>query len=681
MSNNNKESLTAFHSKMNSAGYEHTGSMKNIHTGAIAHTYHNKMAKNGYIAHIKDGKVHHSETYKGKFPDYHKLKNNPTPVADETSDDDHHEDKVTAQHRKVDSAHEASRNAQRKKMNESSSSFEIGVVHHKSDRDGVRYHFIPKDEQKNGKHSGLGWDETGAAGRSYKKPTRWSVKHSGEWKVTSHEEIPSHIKKHMGMVDETIDIQAFQKRQLSKAGKMDKNVREELIAEVSRKTLAAIVKKSHTDEKELKACRANKEKTIKEALFSFEKKHQRIGNRSGSTHRVTVKHTPTGAKHTFDVTAPTDHHAVKHVISHMRVHPSALRVQNVQHLYDDMNESVTGRVHAALQHGAAKTHLAGLSTPDNLSTGPAGMITPLAYGAAHAVDHLTGGRISGAVHRASARFRKEGLIVQEVSNDLKNRYLDKAVSAQKKAFRKPADTHNLTSKGRLKKSWTDSDEYKNRQEKFEKRRSIIQKTSKEVRGKKQYSDMSVNEARMTKAEYNHKKLFEPQTPGAHPFAVEHGGSAYMPSGKESHHAPSGEHAREYIYGRHHLYDRVWRLKDSGKIIHDRDMKHADTKNEDMNTIPGAGNKKKLLLKEKPSTAPDKGDASKKSSALPPPEEEAAAAAAGAKDPNTAKAPKSKTSENVKSCIKMSGRKEKIDTQPSYNPLITAGSAGGGNFSQ
>jgi len=203
--------------------------------------------------------------------------------------------------------------------------------------------------------------------------------------------------------------------------------------------------------------------TINEGWF-FGNSYKRIGNK-GATHRITVKHVPTGKKHTFDVTAPTDRHAWDHVNRHFhggRRGDSLAHVRTV-HLHEDLKESAplrhepksvwpadkkkkpvptpkkkpirtqnddvedekhsnmnemsirqaAGHVHAALQHGAAKAHLAGLSTPDNLSSGPGGMATPFAYGAAHAADHLTGGRISGAVRGAvnsvRSRFKHEDL--------------------------------------------------------------------------------------------------------------------------------------------------------------------------------------------------------------------------------------------------------------------------------
>ena len=119
---------------------------------------------------------------------------------------------------------------------------------------------------------------------------------------------------------------------------------------------------------------------------------------SGGTHneaRITYKH----AKHGVDYN--------KWVRSRMKAGPA----NHSGHVEKDgpVNESIVKRVHDAIQHGAAKTHLAGLSGPENLSTGPGGMAVPAAYGAAHAVDHLTGGRISGAIKKIGSKLRREDL--------------------------------------------------------------------------------------------------------------------------------------------------------------------------------------------------------------------------------------------------------------------------------
>lgn len=117
---------------------------------------------------------------------------------------------------------------------------------------------------------------------------------------------------------------------------------------------------------------------------------------SGGTHneaRITYKH----AKHGVDYN--------KWVRSRMK--PGPANHSGNAEKDGPVNESIVSKVHAAIQHGAAKTHLAGLSGPENLSTGPGGMAVPAAYGAAHAVDHLTGGRISGAIDKIRSKFRKE----------------------------------------------------------------------------------------------------------------------------------------------------------------------------------------------------------------------------------------------------------------------------------
>lgn len=73
--------------------------------------------------------------------------------------------------------------------------FEIGQVYHIG-KDENRAYFIPKEVQKNGKHKGMQFD-SGAAGRSSKKPTTFSYDYSSSWKKTPAEEIPAHIKAHL----------------------------------------------------------------------------------------------------------------------------------------------------------------------------------------------------------------------------------------------------------------------------------------------------------------------------------------------------------------------------------------------------------------------------------------------------------------------------------------------------
>lgn len=47
-----------------------------------------------------------------------------------------------------------------------------------------------------------------------------------------------------------------------------------------------------------------------------------------------------------------------------------------------------------------------------------------------------------------------------------------------------------------------------------------------------------------------------------------------------------------------------------------------------------------------------------------------------RDPKTGRLAKSKTAQKVEDCIKMSGKKEKIDTEPTYNPLTTSSNGDG-----
>jgi hypothetical protein len=79
--------------------------------------------------------------------------------------------------------------------------------------------------------------------------------------------------------------------------------------------------------------------------------------------------------------------------------------------------------------------------------------------------------------------------VDEISDKKKREYLDKALDWSHKKWNEPAKPEHITPSGRkLKKSWTDSSEYKKGQEKMTKRREIIQKTAKSVTGKKHFHD-------------------------------------------------------------------------------------------------------------------------------------------------------------------------------------------------
>ena len=80
-------------------------------------------------------------------------------------------------------------------------------------------------------------------------------------------------------------------------------------------------------------------------------------------------------------------------------------------LNETLEENVVRRVVDAARHGAAETHKAGLSATSSLSSTPVGMMIPVAHGAAHAADYLTGGKLSGAASKvvsgAKKLFRKE----------------------------------------------------------------------------------------------------------------------------------------------------------------------------------------------------------------------------------------------------------------------------------
>lgn len=77
-------------------------------------------------------------------------------------------------------------------INESS---KVGKVHHIQHSNGRSY-FIPQEMQKNGKHSGLAFDE-GSSGRGASKPKKYSADLKRDWKETPENEIPDYVKTHM----------------------------------------------------------------------------------------------------------------------------------------------------------------------------------------------------------------------------------------------------------------------------------------------------------------------------------------------------------------------------------------------------------------------------------------------------------------------------------------------------
>lgn len=77
------------------------------------------------------------------------------------------------------------------------STIQIGKVHHLEFNDGERAHFIPREQQKNGRYKGPMWDG-GAAGRSAKKPVTKSTDMNNanwnNWKITPDDQIPPYVK-------------------------------------------------------------------------------------------------------------------------------------------------------------------------------------------------------------------------------------------------------------------------------------------------------------------------------------------------------------------------------------------------------------------------------------------------------------------------------------------------------
>lgn len=90
----------------------------------------------------------------------------------------------------------------------------------------------------------------------------------------------------------------------------------------------------------------------------------------------------------------------------LKEHPLHTKKEDVT-----VNESIVDavkrgaeRVKNAVQHGSAETLKAGFGTPDNFNT-PAGIATTLVHTGIHAVDNLSGGRISRTAEVAAAKAR------------------------------------------------------------------------------------------------------------------------------------------------------------------------------------------------------------------------------------------------------------------------------------
>ena len=81
--------------------------------------------------------------------------------------------------------------------------------------------------------------------------------------------------------------------------------------------------------------------------------------------------------------------------------------------------------------------------------------------------------------------------IDEISDNLKRRYLDKVVQTQYDKFNELTKLEHLTPSGkRLKKSWLNSLERKKASDKFNRRGATIDKVAKDVTGKPHYSKMS-----------------------------------------------------------------------------------------------------------------------------------------------------------------------------------------------
>lgn len=278
------------------------------------------------------------------------------------------------------------------------------------------------------------------------------LKHDGA-DPARHEGQPD-LKKIKGMTEmvETTDVIGIQKAKETKAQRQDRNVNEE------------------------------DDETISEGWL-FGSRYKKIGNKSGSTHRVTFKHLPTNSKHTVDVTAPSDRHAEAHVHRHVlggRNGNAPIKITRMQHLHEEgsevmMNETTDPRDNLPIRYA--------VNHPDSQARHHAREYKKsiTAYNAGHAKlasqhraptrdqeDELMNHYETASHHHGKYKnrlqqintkspfFKKEDLDLQEISKGLATRYLEKAKPAYD-AKRKELNTPDHTGpvwgdmKGRIKK--------------------------------------------------------------------------------------------------------------------------------------------------------------------------------------------------------------------------------------
>jgi hypothetical protein len=208
------------------------------------------------------------------------------------------------------------------------------------------------------------------------------------------------------------------------------------------------------------------EDTLEEGWL-FGSRYKKIGNKSGSTHRVTFKHLPTDSKHTVDVTAPTDRHAEAHVHRHVlggRNGTAPIRITRMVHLHEgtetmneeeDLQELSIKKLNA--YQSKASKEVRQIKSNSN-------------YGGERSATKLMANRIKGIARANKSRIaQSEEQDIQEVSKDTLRSYVGKAKSAYDSKYKElstPSHTGPVWGdmKGRIKKFDDQMDKLSKRRE-------------------------------------------------------------------------------------------------------------------------------------------------------------------------------------------------------------------------
>jgi hypothetical protein len=443
----------------------------------------------------------------------------------------------------------------------------------------------------------------------------------------------------------------------------------------------------HEGNPDLKAIKAMTEAVDVQAIQEgwFTRSHPRIGNRSGSTHRVTVQHTKTGQKSTFDVTAPTNEHAVKHVINHLRTHPSVLKVTQIKHLYEEPEEKKDSpkmiksmKEWMDLQELSKKTlksytKKAEKSMDDTFKNEKSpkkwDQVThKRAVGLVRAEKRLNEGTLdirhavnhpdSQARHHAR-KFKEHSKTANDIANmrvfhDQAYDYAHHYETAQHHAKEYKKRLGQLEAGQHMKKEDLQEISQQKAQTTYRNRVSRADAADETDGHYDDHSWIELDEGLVSKITNAAKNLNKKLKPASVRIAQTREKVGYdNAKGKDL--SPRGNALRKVekiewskknpvkkpkdIVPMGKLPDKIWNEDAASDMMMDEGRRRYSA--EELEIRRG-----QKVLKELPKKGAD------------------------------GKLSKSKAAQRVEDCIKMSGKKQKIDTEPSYNPLVTAGGSGG-----